>query len=76
MCPLGNDGEVSYGGTASDCGGRTRPIRSLPAIVISSEPAAPMASSSAGVQRRHHQHSSAAATITIGVMYVVLPRSV
>ena len=76
MCPLGKDGEVSNGGTASDRGGRTLPMRSLPAIVISREPTAPTASSTAGVQRLHHQHSRVAATSTIGVMYVVLPRSV
>ena len=38
MCPDGNEGECSNGGTANASSGRARPISCFPATVISSEP--------------------------------------
>ncbi len=65
VCPLGNDGLVSYGGTASACGGRARPARSLPASVIATiDPAAATAMSTTGVQLRHHQARPATTRVT------------
>jgi hypothetical protein len=40
VCPLGNDGENSNGGTASTWSGRVRPSRVLPTLVAVTETAA------------------------------------
>lgn len=53
VCPLGNDGELSNGGTASEVGGRTRPTSALPTEVMVSEPATAMLISTSGVVDRH-----------------------
>ena len=76
VCPLGNDGLVSYGGTASACGGRARPARSLPALVIAMDPAAATAMSTIGVQLRHHQARPATTRVTRIGRTVVPPMSV
>ena len=72
VCPLGNDGLVSYGGTASPCGGRARPARSLPASVIATDPAAATAMRTTGVQLRHH-HARPATTRVTRIGRIVVP---
>ena len=52
VCPDGNDGELSAGGTAREIGGLARPVRSLPTTVNSTDPAAAMPMSSTGSQDR------------------------
>ena len=68
VCPLGKDGEYSYGGTASMSAGRVRPIRSLPATVIAREPIPAAAMSTTGVQdRRRSASTSRNATAIMGI---------
>ena len=55
VCPLGKLGDVSYGGTASDSGGRARPMRDLPVVVMASDPAAAISMSTSGVRERQRQ---------------------
>ena len=75
-CPLGNDAEYSYGGTASESGGLDRPTRALPATVRSSEPAAAAAVRSRGVQLRCQRHSTATAAAARSGRPMVPPRFV
>ena len=58
VCPLGNDGECSNGGTASASDGRVRPIRRLPTIVIRSEPIPAARIRMTGVQDRRRSAST------------------
>ena len=53
--PLGKEGEDSNGGTASAWGGRTRPTRALPTVVIDSDPATAITISTSGVRDRHSE---------------------
>ncbi len=76
VCPDGNDGEVSNGGTASANGGRARPLRSLPSTVMSTEPAAAMPISSTGSHERRFTASTVTTTTAITGIPMVPPRSV
>ena len=76
VCPLGKDGLVSYGGTASACGGRARPAASLPTDVISSDPAVATSISTTGVHERHHHASASVTTVAMIGMTAPLPRLV
>ena len=69
VCPLGNDGEVSSGGTACSAGGLARAVRSLPRVVIVSDPAVAPTMTTMGVQVRHHR----ARARTVSVARMVIP---
>ena len=75
-CPLGKDGELSNGGTASSRGGRARPTAALPTLVISSEPAPVIATNATGDQERHSRDSPTATTVASTGIPVLPPMSV
>ncbi len=58
--PEGTLGEVSNGGTASDSGGRARPMTSLPTSAIASAPPSASATRTSGVQSRQRHASTMA----------------
>src|SRR5688572_10281183 len=74
--PLGKEGEVSNGGTASEVGGRARPVRSLPATVIAREPVTAMSISTSGVRERQRATMSRTASVARIVMPTTPPRFV
>src|SRR5215218_10953805 len=75
-CPLGNENDVSNGGTASVSGGLARPTAALPTTVIANEPAAVAAPSSTGSQLRAHQASNASTVVASTGMPTGPPRFV
>ena len=74
--PLGNDGELSNGGTASSSGGRARPTAALPTLVISSDPAPVTATSATGDHDRHSRARPTATAVASTGMPILPPRSV
>ena len=76
VCPDGNDGEVSNGGTARASGGRARALRSLPSTVMSTDPAAATPISTTGSHERRFTASTVTTTSAMTGIPTVPPRSV
>src|SRR5690242_6909274 len=74
--PLGKEGEDSNGGTASVRGGRARPTRALPTVVIDSDPATAITISTTGVLDRHSRASVTVTTVARRAIPTGPPRSV
>jgi len=67
--PDGKEYAYSYGGTASDRGGRFRPTIALPTVVMASDPATASSIKISGVRERH-RHTN---TIVISDAMMVMP---
>lgn len=72
--PLGNDGECSYGGTASVNGGRTRWTTTLPTLVMASEPATAITIRISGVLDRQARVITKVMMAAITVIPIGPPR--